>query len=651
MSTFRQPMRLLAAVLALCAGVAVARADIKEPPSPSNPPAKENEAKRSETATADKRPAAAPGHILVTGQITDPIGAGLRDVTVTVFRKNSDGSRGEMVVEAATDIMGDFAVVSPDPIKGEVIIVFSKPQFAEMLREVRLGESDKPPFLGETMNGNLSLEGRVLNAAGQKPIVGAKVVFQSVALEREAKTDDEGKFQIGGLSPGGAELVVTGAGFGRERQAIRVPVAEETLIRLKPERSVHLSVVDDLGKPIRGAAIEILDAPRSDIRTLVTGDEGSVDITGLHFDASSLLLRLSHEGHVSTRGAGERLTMPLLESESRHRLVMERAGTITGRVTEARSGEAAHGARLIAGDEYADDLPRAWTDESGKFTLTGVKPGTATVTVHHAGHAPQLGTVEVKAEESATLNLRLSEPATVRGMVRNQTGEPIAGAEIAVSHWHGHDTLGLRAMTDRDGRFVIEDAPRDEFEISVSAAGASPFIQKVNGGVDKLLEITLRAGHPAQTAGAQTHLKAGDAVPTVNLKTLDGRNVTLAGLKGKTVLVVFWATWCSACMGEFPNLIAVHEKFRGRKDFLMLGISRDYEEKALSDYLKGHPQASWPEAFGESGGVPQVVEAFGVWSIPAIFLIGPDGKIAAAELRGEETMKAIEGVLKDRQPE
>ena len=82
----------------------------------------------------------------------------------------------------------------------------------------------------------------------------------------------------------------------------------------------------------------------------------------------------------------------------------------------------------------------------------------------------------------------------------------------------------------------------------------------------------------------------------------------------------------------------------------MIGVSRDFEEVALRDFLKANPKVAWPQAVGDDGGVPAAVEAFGVWGIPSIFVVGSDGKIAAAEIRGEEIMKEVERVLKSRPP-
>ncbi len=585
----------------------------------------------------------------MTGQITDAIGAGQKDVAVTVYCRQADGSRGEKIGETTTDAMGDFRITASEAIRGESLIVFTKPQFTDLVREVRLGESDRPPFVGDMLHGNLALEGRVLSAVGQRPISGARVVFQGVAFERETLSSEEGEFEISGLSPGDGELVVMASGFGRERINVRVPTPDDAVVHLKPERIIHLQVVDDLGNAIRGVTVECLDAPRGDFRTVVTGPDGRVDIGGLHFDASTPVLLLTHEGHVSTNGPGERINLPLLEMESQYRMVLQRAGTIAGRITDAQSRDPVYGARVFAGESYSDYAPRVWSDVVGEFSLSGVRPGSAVVTVHRAGFAPDMKSVEVRPAETAHLDFALGEPATLRGQIRNQKDQPIAGAEVAAVRWRNHETLGLRTMTDGDGRFVIDDAPGDEFEISIFAAGASPYVQMVSAGGGPLA-ITLRAGDPARSVSGTAPLKPGDVVPNVSLKTLDGRSFTLAEMKGKTVLVVFWATWCGPCVGEVPSLVEAFEKFRGRKDFVMIGVSRDFEESALRNFLNANPKAAWPQAFGEDGGVPAAVEAFGVWSVPAIFLIGPDGRIVAADLRGEETVQEIERTLKGKAP-
>jgi peroxiredoxin len=165
-------------------------------------------------------------------------------------------------------------------------------------------------------------------------------------------------------------------------------------------------------------------------------------------------------------------------------------------------------------------------------------------------------------------------------------------------------------------------------------------IRTVKAGEDSEAEFVLEEGPPRRIS-----LAPGQPAPDLTIKTLDGESISLGGLRGKTVLLVFWATWCAPCVAEVPTLIEVHERFRGRNDFVLLGFSRDFEDGALRDFLKANPKMTWPQAFGDAGGANQAAEAFGVAGIPAIFLLDSQGTIAAADLRDEQIIQEIEKAL------
>jgi hypothetical protein len=83
---------------------------------------------------------------------------------------------------------------------------------------------------------------------------------------------------------------------------------------------------------------------------------------------------------------------------------------------------------------------------------------------------------------------------------------------------------------------------------------------------------------------------------------------------------------------------------------MMIGISRDHELEPMADYLKANPKIAWPQVYGDAAGVQKACDAFGVTGIPELFLIGPDGKIIDAHLRGEGIVARVEQLLKDRPP-
>jgi cytochrome c biogenesis protein CcmG, thiol:disulfide interchange protein DsbE len=115
----------------------------------------------------------------------------------------------------------------------------------------------------------------------------------------------------------------------------------------------------------------------------------------------------------------------------------------------------------------------------------------------------------------------------------------------------------------------------------------------------------------------------GAAAPPVTFDLLDGRTATLAGLKGRVVLVNFWATWCPPCRAEMPGIESAYEARRGA-GFTVVGVSMD--DKAppqVAAWLREHGIA-YPVALG----TPAVAAAFGgVNDLPTSFLIDRRGRV------------------------
>lgn len=138
----------------------------------------------------------------------------------------------------------------------------------------------------------------------------------------------------------------------------------------------------------------------------------------------------------------------------------------------------------------------------------------------------------------------------------------------------------------------------------------------------------------------------GKPAPDFTAKTIDGDTIKLSDLKGKVVLLDFWATWCAPCIAELPTLVEMH-KTHADKDFVMIGISADHDEETLVEFVKSK-EVKWKQIYdGEAKeGTPRYV--YGVNSFPTMVLIGRDGKIASTELRGEELVAAVEKLLETK---
>lgn len=589
--------------------------------------------------------------VIVEGQVTNAVGAGQMDVTVTVRRATKGGGQGGRIAKTTTDAFGDFVVTAAEAVQGDVVVIFTKTHYADLVREVSIAAGEWPPYLALELEGDLKLAGVVKDARTGGPVAEVQVTCKSDGRDRSGRTDRAGRFTIASLSPGSAELRIEADGFGRERRRIKkVEEGLEITFQLQPERVIHVRVVDDLNEPIAGVTVEIYDPPREDFRSTVADSEGMATVRGLHFDVRSIHVRLTHEDHVSTRAFDRTIELTPGKTESTHTVILPRAAVITGEIIDAKSGKAIYSARVMthSADGLSDDSPRDWTDEAGRFTIRGVPTGATTVTVHMADYAPELEIVDVQAGDNAKLSIKLHRSVGLRGVVKDQKGLPIAGAHVDTARWRGRETLGLRAVADLEGKFVLRDVPRDEFEIIVRAIGFGPVTQTVNTGAAELAEIILSE---AADVGGQPRAgpSVGDPVPAVTLTTLEGKTINLADLKGKTVVLNFWATWCPPCIEELEHLIKVHEKFGKRKDFLIIGLSRDFEEAALRNFLKRNKKVAWPQVFGEKGGVDAASEKLGITWIPRVLIIGPDGRVLANDFpRAEEIPKRIEEILKKR---
>ncbi len=136
----------------------------------------------------------------------------------------------------------------------------------------------------------------------------------------------------------------------------------------------------------------------------------------------------------------------------------------------------------------------------------------------------------------------------------------------------------------------------------------------------------------------------GSQAPDFTQNDPEGKPVALSSLRGKYVLIDFWASWCGPCRRENPNVVAAFNEFKS-KNFTILGVSLDQDKEKWLQAIKAD-NLNWTQVSDLAYWNNAAAKQYQVTGIPQNFLLDPSGKIVGKNLRGEELHQKLSEILK-----
>jgi thiol-disulfide isomerase/thioredoxin len=536
-----------------------------------------------------------------------------------------DGASGEAHLDA-----------EPGPLHPNLV--------ARTISDLKLAEGSELDGLNFVLEKGVLVRGQVRTVASSIPVAGASVVVvPEGAGAQNLITDAKGQFAA--LVPAGSEDIwVSEIG---ERRISNGPNARVT-IDAQHNPVLDLPVDDVLALPaiphLTGVA---LDASGNPVSGATVFDIGS-PLTALTDDKGRFEFKdPTHPGEqiIATKGDAVTKLATVLSDKASIVLRLDSKSSAVNGIVVGEDGIPIPGVELSIGGTGAIASTVAKTDSQGRYRFEGLVSGLGDFFVwsKKAGYgAATIQPIEVGPAESKSLpplKIMLAD-GTIDGKVVDPDGKPAIGVLVS-----GQSSEVPSVKTDEQGAFHLTQVPRGKFWVIAKRSRSFEAQTLVNTGqTDVVIKLTPPA--PATPGAVQQELPGKDAPALKVSAWVDGKPLDIKRLKGKIVVVDFWAVWCAPCVAALPKVQALADGY-GKHGVVVLGVHATGTPMAKLRAFVKQKGLTYPIALDspDATGLGSSAFAYQPKGWPTVYVIAPNGRILVESNDIEDAVKAVEKLV------